>query len=297
MLLRQLNELLPALCRGFESPQTAFESYAVQISMELEWLRIHPVQVELSGLCPMDFFLLFRPDRRAAVFSGQVGFLDWQWAAAVRLTALLADIRPSLKADVFDAVLRDWWECSVLFRQGSGLPEFVRNVFCGRMPLDERLLREPPVIHGAKLKRFIAKGSTSQVYLADFRGRPCAVKIPVPGGESRFRNELEWLRRMKHPNLPEIFACDSGDSPYCVMEWCHTGDVIGKRRRTAGFFRALDYLHRRFILHGDIRKSNLGLRDDGSPVLLDFSHAKLICNCFPVEEAEAECRKLKKLLA
>ena len=135
------------------------------------------------------------------------------------------------------------------------------------------------------------------MYLADFHGRECAVKIPVAGGESRFRNELEWLCQMKHPNLPEVFASDVGDSPYCVMEWYHTGDVIGKRRRTAGFFRALDYLHRRFILHGDIRKSNLGLRDDGSPVLLDFSHAKLICNCFPVEEAEAECRKLKKLLA
>ena len=49
MLLRRLNDLLPALCRGFESPGTEFEPYAAQIAGELEWLRIHPVQIELSG--------------------------------------------------------------------------------------------------------------------------------------------------------------------------------------------------------------------------------------------------------
>lgn len=295
MLLRQLNDVLPALCRGFESPETEFEPYAAQIGRELEWLRTHPVQIELSGLCPMDFFLLFRPDRRTAVFSGGAVFFDWQWAAAVRLTELLTNIRPTLKADVFDSRLRDW-RCGVLLREGSGLPGFVRTVFCGLSPADERHLTEPAVIHGAKLKRFLAEGSTSLVYLADFHGRECVVKIPVAGGESRFRNELEWLRRMKHPNLPEIFACDSGDSPYCVMEWCHTGRGIGKQGRTSGFFQALDYLHRRFVLHGDIRWSNLGLRNDGSPVLLDFSHARHVGNCFSAGEADAETQKLKCLL-
>ena len=294
MLLRRLNDLLPALCRGFESPETGFEPYAAQIARELEeWLRIHPVQVELSGLCPLDFLLLFRPDRRTAVFSGKADISDWRWAAAVRLTELLANLRPGIKADVFDALLRDW-KSSILLRQGSGLPEFVRNVFCG-MPADERLLTAPAVIHGAKLKCFIAKGSTSQVYLADFHGRNSIVKIPVSGGESRFRNELEWLRHMAHPNLPEVFACDAGDSPYCIMEWCHIGKGI-KRGKTSGFFHALDYLHRRFVLHGDIRWSNLGLRDDGSPVLLDFSHAKRIGSRFFAGEADAETQKLKCLL-
>ena len=86
MLLRRLNDVLPALCRGFESPETGFASYAAQIGMELEWLRLHPVQIELSGLCPLDFFLLFPPDRRTAVFSGKADISDWRWAAAVRLT-------------------------------------------------------------------------------------------------------------------------------------------------------------------------------------------------------------------
>ena len=294
MLLRRLNDLLPALCRGFESPGPEFEPYAAQIAGELEWLRIHPVQVELSGLCPLDFLLLFRPDRRTAVFSGGADIFDWQWAAAVRLTELLTNIRPALEAGVFDSLLRTW-KCGALLREGSGLPEFVRTVFSG-LPPDERLLTEPTVIHGAELKRFIAKGSTSLVYLADFHGRECAVKLPVAGGESRFRNELEWLRRMKHPNLPEIFACDSGDSPYCVMERCHTGRGIGKQAGTAGFLQALDYLHRRFVLHGDIRWANLGLRNDGSPVLLDFSHARHVGNCFSAGEADAETQKLKCLL-
>lgn len=295
MLLCQLNDILPALCRGFESPETEFEPYAAQIGRELEWLRTHPVQIELSGLCPLDFFLLFRPDRRTAVLSGGAGLSDWRWAAAVRLTELLTNLCPDLSTDVFDTALHNW-KSSVLLRKGSGLPEFIQNVFCG-MPVEERRLSEPVMIHGAKLKRFLAKGSTSQVYLADFHGRESVVKIPVGGGESRFRNELEWLRRMKHPNLPEIFACDSGDSPYCVMEWCHTGRGIGKQGRTSGFFQALDYLHRRFVLHGDIRWSNLGLRNDGSPVLLDFSHAKRAGNRFSAEEADAETQKLKSLLA
>ncbi len=294
MLLRQLNDLLPALCRGFESQKTEFEPYAAQIAGELEWLRIHPVQIELSGLCPLDFFLLFRPDRRTAVLSGNADISDWQWAAAVRLTELLTNIHPDLKADVFDTLLRDW-ERSILLREGSGLPEFVRNVFCGK-PVDERLLTEPVVIHGVKLRRFIAKGSTSQVYLADFHGSDSVFKIPVGGGESRFRKELEWLRCMKHPNLPEVFVCDTGDTPYCVMEWCHTGKGIGKRGKTSGFFKALDYLHQRFVLHGDIRWSNLGLRNDGSPVLLDFSHARRAGNCFSAGEADAETQKLKCLL-
>lgn len=295
MLLRQLNDVLPALCRGFESPETEFEPYAAQIGRELEWLRTHPVQIELSGLCPLDFFLLFCPDRRTAVFSGGAVFFDWQWAAAVRLTELLTNLRLCLNIDVFDTALHNW-ESSVLLRKGSGLPEFMRNVFCG-MPVEERRLLEPVMIHGAKLKRFLAKGSTSQVYLADFHGRDSVVKLPVDGGESRFRNELECLCSMKHPNLPEVFVCETGDSPYCIMEWCHTGKPIGTRGKTSGFFKALDYLHRQLVLHGDIRWSNLGLRNDGSPVLLDFSHAKRAGNRFSAEEADAETQKLKSLLA
>ena len=294
MLLPRLNDLLPALCRGFESPETEFEPYAAQIGKELEWLRVHPVQIELSGLCPLDFFLLFRPDPRAAVLSGKAVFSDWRWAAAVRLTELLANIRPCSDADAFDALLRDW-KCFVLLRQGSGIPEFVRSVFSG-IPCDERRLTEPAAFRGARLKRFIAKGSTSQVYLADFQGRESVVKMPVGGGEFRFRNELEWLRRMNHPNLPEVFACDPGDSPYCVMERCRTGKAIGKNRKTFGFFKALDYLHRRFVLHGDIRRANLGLRNDGSPVLLDFSHAKRIGKRRFAGEADLEIQKLKCLL-
>ena len=78
MLLRRLNDLLPALCRGFESPETGFEPYAAQIARELEWLRIHPVQVELSDLCPLDFLLLFRPDRRTAVLNGKADIFDFK---------------------------------------------------------------------------------------------------------------------------------------------------------------------------------------------------------------------------
>ena len=295
MLLRRLNDLLPALCRGFESPESEFEPYAAQIGRELEWLHFHSVQIKLSGICPLDFLLLFRPDRRAAVLSGQADVFDWQWAAAVRLAQLLTNIRPCPRAELFDALLRDW-NGSVLLRQGSGFPEFVRSVL-GGMPADERRLREPAVFHGARLKRFIARGSTSQVFLADFNGRESVVKIPVGGGEDRFRNELAWLRHLNHPNLPAVFACDIGDSPYCVMEWCHTGRVMGKPGNSSGFFNVLDYLHRRLVLHGDIRWSNLGLRDDGSPVLLDFSHAKRVGKRFFAGEADVETQKLKSLLA
>lgn len=46
----------------------------------------------------------------------------------------------------------------------------------------------------------------------------------------------------------------------------------------ADFAQALDWLHSRGIVHGDVKPANLLLDRDGHPVLSDFGIAKVPCS-------------------
>ena len=158
----------------------------------------------------------------------------------------------------------------------------------------ERHLTQGMTFGGMEVLNFIAVGSTSLVYRARLNGRECALKLPRPGAEERFSNEVALWRRVKHPNLPRLFGWGGEDDPHCVMEFCRTGRKAVDAGDVSGLLRALDYLHGEDLLHGDLRSGNLGVTSDGRPVLLDLSHARSGASA---GESAREMREMRELLA
>lgn len=294
MLLRRLRETFPALFSGYESPRMSFESYAEKIRFELIRLKRHPVRIiHVDTICPLDFLSLFRPERRMAVLTGQIEYSDWRYAAAVRLASLMAGPEKRCSQTAFEQRISQW-ENNPVIRSANGLPGWVRNVFTGKAAgPDEKELQEKTVWNGTDILHFLKTGGTSLVYAAECDGKPCVLKVPRPGCEMRFRHELAVLRGLHHPNLPEVFACSTDGTPYCVLEFCRTGQCVRKSGKITEFLHALKQLHASGWLHGDIRTANLGIRSDGTPVLLDFSHSRGPGSC---RETELEMNKMKKCL-
>lgn len=291
MLLPQLSEKLPLLVSGAFLPEMSFGSFGAEIRRELEFLKENPCSIETERIFPLDLLLVFPRERRAAVLNETLRFEDWLYAASVRIAQFLAGLRTIVSEQQIDSLL----SFPVLLR-ASGLAEFARNVLhSGEASPD--LLTEPVICRDAVLLDFIARGSTSAVYRAEWNRKICAFKQALTGFETRFRKELEILSELDpHPNLPTVFFTFSGKDPYCIMELCRTGKCAGKLQFESGFLRALDFLHERGILHGDIRRSNLGISSRGTPVLIDFSHAVRFCAGAEMKFRN-ESEQLKRLLA
>lgn len=293
MLLRQLRETFPALFSGPESPTMPFESFAGKIQSELLRLKQHPVRISVETICPLDFLTLFRPERRMALLTGQAEFSDWRHAAAVRLASLIAGPEKLDSRETFEQRISRW-ENDPVIRSAGGLPAWIRKVFTDKSAgTDEKELQAKTVWNGVVLLHFLKKGGTSLVYAAEYDGKPCVLKVPRPGCETRFRHELTVLSRLHHPNLPEVFAVSAGETPYCVLEFCRTGRCVKESGKITEFLQALKHLHAAGWLHGDIRSANLGVRRDGTPVLLDFSHSR--CGVSS-RESEFEINEMKNVL-
>ena len=155
--------------------------------------------------------------------------------------------------------------------------------------------------------REIGRGSMGTVYLGHdpFSGRDVALKVAHPevnsrdSGRGRYRklffNEAKVSGRLKHPHIVEVH--DAGveeDIWYIVMEYIPSGrtlygytrpdtllpmeDVVRHIFRCA---KALDYAHRKGVVHRDIkprkgvvhRDINILLTEDNEVKLADFSIA------------------------
>ncbi len=293
MSLRRLRETVPAIFTGYDSPRTSFELYAGEIRNELIRLKQDRVAVRISSFCPLDFLTLFRPERRLAILTGQAEYPDWRYAAAVRLASLLANSGKPRSREAFEQRAVQW-KTNPLLRAADGIPAWIRQVFSGGITdADESGLLAPAAWNGMIVRHFLNAGGTSLVYAAEYGGKTCVLKVPRPGCETRFRHELAVLRSLDHPNLPKVFAASSGPDPYCVQELCRTGRDAEISGKIPEILNALKHLHAAGMLHGDIRLANLGVRPDGAPVLLDFSHARPAGSS---REIESEMEKMKCLL-
>ncbi len=106
-------------------------------------------------------------------------------------------------------------------------------------------------------------------------------------GLQRFLEEAQTLARFKHPNIIRVHSFfEHNNTGYIVMDFekgidletlIDKGEHFGEQRLLGILMPILDGLeqiHNAGIIHRDIKPANILIRDDNSPVLLDFGSAR-----------------------
>ena len=127
-------------------------------------------------------------------------------------------------------------------------------------------------LYEIKFKRRIGQGNAGTTYLADWKGSNVAVKVAsiTEMGLDGWRNEVQNLQRLHHPNIIRLLGSVYHQSPltFClVLEYCDGGELTDALQRPTPpnfFFRVADsiakgiaYLHTRQVIHRDIKPSNV----------------------------------------
>ena len=176
------------------------------------------------------------------------------------------------------------------------------------------------VIDGYRFERQLSSGGFSIVYLAyDEMGTPVAIKEYLPNalavrkvgllpqvsaanrlayqsGMMAFYEEGIALARLDHPNVVRVINfLRANDTVYLVMRYEQGRTLHEQIRKHRGEFResfmrgvfarlmsGLREVHANKLLHLDIKPSNIYLRTDGSPVLIDFGATRqTLCQSDP----------------
>jgi hypothetical protein len=141
----------------------------------------------------------------------------------------------------------------------------------------------------------LPRGGQAVVYKAVQKAtrRTVAVKVLLQGqhapahAQFRFRQEIELVASLKHPNIVTIF--DSGIAQgqyYYAMEFIpgkpldeyiedHSLSLSAIMTLFGKVTSAVAYAHRRGVIHRDLKPSNILVDENGEPHVLDFGLAKL----------------------
>jgi len=141
------------------------------------------------------------------------------------------------------------------------------------------------------LERLLGKGATSCVYQVCHEDVLLALKLVTAESAVRLRRESDFLLGDSHPGLLRCYGYWADD----VCAGMLLEPLAGCRPDASGFTvlrDALAHIHSRGLLHGDIRRNNIGVAGDGRPVLFDLSHLKP----FDSAAAAAEIEQLQLLL-
>jgi serine/threonine-protein kinase PpkA len=149
-------------------------------------------------------------------------------------------------------------------------------------------------VPGYSIVKEIATSNFSSVYLARSESlrRNVVLKVMSRGTSpremddaERFQREYEIISSIAHRAIAEIY--DFGALPehqYLAMEYIPCGDLRDRLRNPMSIDESLYYLrsiaealrviHVFGILHRDLKPANVMLREDNSPVLIDFGLAR-----------------------
>ena len=154
--------------------------------------------------------------------------------------------------------------------------------------------REPPNF-GLRYKNLgrIGAGSMGAVYRAmdQLLGHEVAIKVLHDldiDALVKLKQEFRGLQGLKHPGLVPVLELETDTSPpFFTMELIQGVDLYAWARKGEGeldagtvcdvavrIVEALDYLHRNGVVHRDVKPSNILVRHDGQPIIVDFGLVK-----------------------
>jgi serine/threonine protein kinase/tetratricopeptide (TPR) repeat protein len=188
-----------------------------------------------------------------------------------------------------DPALR--FEVESLLASGSGLSDD----FLASASSDGAALKPGSRLGPYEIVVLVGIGGMGEVYRArDTRlDRDVAIKV-LPSSLSRseerrqrFQREARAISSLQHPNICTLFDVGRHDgTDFLVMEYLDGGTLAARihkgplaldlsLRYAAETADALDYAHRRGIVHRDVKPANIFITSRGEAKVLDFGLAKL----------------------
>ena len=161
-------------------------------------------------------------------------------------------------------------------------------------------ITKPPPVSGERyigkyrVKGELGRGGMGAVYLAEQPGlgREVAIKELIQSADPvalrRFLQEAQVMARTSHPNLVQVHDMElMGNVNYLVLEFVRgrsLRDWINEKEIPPpqvfaimhGVLQALDYAHRRAIVHRDMKPENVLISDEGNVKVADFGIARLM---------------------
>jgi eukaryotic-like serine/threonine-protein kinase len=143
----------------------------------------------------------------------------------------------------------------------------------------------------------VGTGGSAHVYVADDTTlrRRVAVKVLQPALAldqaflRRFRAEAQAAAALNHPNIMRVFDWgEDEEGPFLVLEFLGGGslrDMLDSGRRLSiaqavlvglEAARALDYAHRRGLVHRDMKPANICFDEEGRTAVADFGLARAL---------------------
>jgi serine/threonine-protein kinase PpkA len=133
--------------------------------------------------------------------------------------------------------------------------------------------------------------ATAYLAVQESLGRDVCLKtMPTSKGDNtsfleRFMNEGRIIAALQHPHIITIHDIGAtGDLVWISMEYVNGGDLKNRielgmnpleaLELVAKIGSALDFAHKRGVVHRDVKPQNILFRRDGTPLLSDFGIAK-----------------------
>jgi hypothetical protein len=156
-----------------------------------------------------------------------------------------------------------------------------------------------------EITRLLGAGGMGVVYRARevTLGREVAIKTLTrlsTGAARRLTEEGCAMAGLSHSNIAVLYAVEAWrGTPLLIMEYLAGGTLATrlKERRmrvdealhvVLQLARALDYVHRTGVYHGDIKPTNIGFTTDGVPKFLDFGLSRSLSEPTSVADQNRE---------